>query len=61
MSHEPGTVTLVPTGALTNIALAARKEPRIVPRVKQVVLMGGGDVIETRAGVGYRLGPCVGA
>ncbi len=42
MAHEPGTVTLVPTGGLTNIAMAARKEPRIVPRVKEVVLMGGG-------------------
>ena len=42
MSHEPGTVTLVPTAGLTNIALAARKEPRIVPRVREVVLMGGG-------------------
>jgi purine nucleosidase len=42
MQHDPGTVTLVPTGALTNIALAARKEPRIVERVKEVVLMGGG-------------------
>jgi len=42
MAHEPGEITLVPTGALTNIALAARKEPRIVQRVKQVVLMGGG-------------------
>src|SRR5688572_590694 len=42
MEREPGTVTLVPTGALTNIALAARKEPRIVERVKEVVLMGGG-------------------
>jgi purine nucleosidase len=42
MANDPGTVTLVPTGGLTNIALAARKEPRIVPRVKEVVLMGGG-------------------
>jgi len=42
MSHDPGTITLVPTGALTNIALAARKEPRIVDRVRRVVLMGGG-------------------
>ena len=42
MASEPGTITLVPTGALTNIAMAARKEPRIVPRVKEVVLMGGG-------------------
>ena len=42
MAHEPGTITLVPTGPLTNIALAARLEPRIVERVKEVVLMGGG-------------------
>nr|1MAS_A Chain A, Inosine-uridine Nucleoside N-ribohydrolase [Crithidia fasciculata]1MAS_B Chain B, Inosine-uridine Nucleoside N-ribohydrolase [Crithidia fasciculata]2MAS_A Chain A, INOSINE-URIDINE NUCLEOSIDE N-RIBOHYDROLASE [Crithidia fasciculata]2MAS_B Chain B, INOSINE-URIDINE NUCLEOSIDE N-RIBOHYDROLASE [Crithidia fasciculata]2MAS_C Chain C, INOSINE-URIDINE NUCLEOSIDE N-RIBOHYDROLASE [Crithidia fasciculata]2MAS_D Chain D, INOSINE-URIDINE NUCLEOSIDE N-RIBOHYDROLASE [Crithidia fasciculata] len=42
MSHEPKTITLVPTGGLTNIAMAARLEPRIVDRVKEVVLMGGG-------------------
>ncbi len=42
MSHDPGTITLVPTGALTNIAMAVRKEPRIAPRVREVVLMGGG-------------------
>ncbi|HRL50346.1 MAG TPA: nucleoside hydrolase [Propioniciclava sp.] len=42
MEHEPGTVTLVPTGPLTNIALAVRKEPRIAERVQEVVLMGGG-------------------
>lgn len=42
MSNEPGTITLVPTGPLTNIAMAMRKEPRIVERVKEVVLMGGG-------------------
>ncbi len=41
MAREPGTVTLVPTGPLTNIALAARLEPRIVGRVREVVLMGG--------------------
>lgn len=42
MAHEPGEITLVPIGPLTNIALAARKEPRIVERVREVVLMGGG-------------------
>ncbi|SUB82260.1 Pyrimidine-specific ribonucleoside hydrolase rihA [Pragia fontium] len=42
MSHPPKTITLVPTAGLTNIALAARLEPRIVERVKEVVLMGGG-------------------
>jgi purine nucleosidase len=34
-------VTLVPTAALTNIAIAVRKEPRLAERVAEVVLMGG--------------------
>ncbi len=42
MSQEPMTVTLVPTGGLTNIAMAVRKEPALAERVKEVVLMGGG-------------------
>lgn len=41
MREAPGTVTLVPTAALTNVALALRKEPRIAERVAEVVLMGG--------------------
>lgn len=42
LESEPGEVTLVPVGPLTNIALAVRLEPRIVDRVREVVLMGGG-------------------
>ncbi|MDO1605812.1 nucleoside hydrolase [Lactobacillus sp. YT155] len=42
MNSPEKTITLVPTGALTNIAMAARREPKIVDRVKEVVLMGGG-------------------
>ncbi|MDR1212578.1 MAG: nucleoside hydrolase [Propionibacteriaceae bacterium] len=42
LAAAPKTITLVPTGPLTNIALAIRKEPRIVDRVAEVVLMGGG-------------------
>ena len=38
---SPGEITLVPTGPLTNIAMAARREPGIVTRVREVVLMGG--------------------
>lgn len=37
----PGEITLVPIGPLTNIALAVRREPRIVQRVREVVIMGG--------------------
>lgn len=42
MEAEPKTVTLVPTGPLTNIAMAVRKEPRLAERVREVALMGGG-------------------
>jgi purine nucleosidase len=38
---NPDQVTLVPVGPLTNIALAMRLEPRIVPQIKRIVLMGG--------------------
>jgi purine nucleosidase len=41
MDRPPGEVTLVPTAALTNLALAVRLEPRIVERVREVVVMGG--------------------
>lgn len=51
LAHEPGTVTLVPTGGLTNIALAARRAPEIVGRVKRVVLMGGGVAVGNRTPV----------
>ncbi|WP_375399707.1 nucleoside hydrolase, partial [uncultured Amnibacterium sp.] len=42
LAAPPRTITLVPTAALTNIALAVRQEPRIAALVKEVVLMGGG-------------------
>ena len=41
MKEAPGTITLCPIGPLTNIALAIQKEPSIVDRLKQIVLMGG--------------------
>ena len=37
----PGEVTLVAIGPLTNVALAIRKEPRIVEAVKELIIMGG--------------------
>jgi purine nucleosidase len=41
-SHPPGTITLCPLGPLTNIAAAFLQAPDIIPRVAEVVLMGGG-------------------
>ena len=40
-NQPAGTVTLVPTGALTNLALFARTHPDLVDRVAGVTLMGG--------------------
>ncbi|AZA08463.1 nucleoside hydrolase [Corynebacterium pseudopelargi] len=40
--HAPGEITLVPTGALTNIALFARMYPELIQRVGGITLMGGG-------------------
>ena len=37
----PGEITLVAVAPLTNIALAIRREPRIVQAVREVIIMGG--------------------
>lgn len=38
---DPHGITLVPTGPLTDIAMAIRLEPRLPALVKKIVLMGG--------------------
>ncbi|MBI4462297.1 MAG: nucleoside hydrolase [Acidobacteria bacterium] len=38
---QPGEITLLPIGPLTNIALAVLKDPSIVGLVREVILMGG--------------------
>lgn len=42
MASEPGEITLCPLGPMTNIAMAMIKEPAIVPRIREIVFMGGG-------------------
>ncbi|MER8547997.1 MULTISPECIES: nucleoside hydrolase [unclassified Mesorhizobium] len=42
MNEESGTITLCALGPLTNVALALIREPKIAPRIKEIVLMGGG-------------------
>lgn len=42
LRREPaGSVTLCPLGPLTNIATAMQQAPDIIPRIRQIVLMGG--------------------
>ncbi|NNC78253.1 MAG: nucleoside hydrolase [Woeseiaceae bacterium] len=38
---EKGSITLVPTGPLTNVATAIERSPAILGHVKEIVLMGG--------------------
>ena len=40
--NSAGDITIVPTGPLTNVGMAMRFEPKIVPKIKEIVLMGGG-------------------
>jgi purine nucleosidase len=42
MGRGDGEVTLCTLGPLTNIALALVREPAIVPKIRELVMMGGG-------------------
>ncbi|MFN5996068.1 MAG: nucleoside hydrolase [Paracoccaceae bacterium] len=43
LRREPsGSITLCPLGPLTNIATAFQRAPDIIPKVAEIVLMGGG-------------------
>ena len=44
LAHPTGAVTVCPIGPLTNIALAMRRAPEIVPRIREIVLMGGAAI-----------------
>jgi len=41
LAADNASITLVPTGPLTNIATAIEREPAILPKIERVVLMGG--------------------
>lgn len=43
MDAEPGTISIVATGPLTNVAVATLLNPEIVDRVAEVLIMGGSD------------------
>ncbi len=41
LMESEGDITVVTTGPMTNLAMAMRMKPNIVPKIKQIVLMGG--------------------
>lgn len=45
MAAEDSEITLVLVGPMTNMAVAMRAEPRIVKKIKEIVVMGGGRSI----------------
>ena len=42
VGSDDASVTLCPLGPLTNIATAIARQPRILPKIREIVLMGGG-------------------
>lgn len=49
LMNSDGDITVVPTGPLTNIATALRRQPAILPKIQAISLMGGA------IGVGNRM------
>jgi len=43
MAAPAGDITLCALGPLTNIAMAFVKEPRLIPRLREIVIMGGAE------------------
>jgi len=41
LGAEDGSVTLFPVGPLTNIGMAIAKEPKIIPKIREILWMGG--------------------
>ena len=42
MAADDGEITLCPVGPITNVAMAMVREPRIIPKIGEIVTMGGG-------------------
>jgi purine nucleosidase len=42
LTNKDGAITLCALGPLTNIALALIREPKIAPKIREIILMGGG-------------------
>lgn len=42
LMKSDGDITIIPTGPMTNLAMAMRIEPRICSKIREIVFMGGG-------------------
>ena len=43
--HTQEKITLIPVGPLTNIAMAIRSDPRVVQGIEEIMIMGGGYLV----------------
>jgi inosine-uridine nucleoside N-ribohydrolase len=43
--ESEGDIVLIPVGPLTNIAMAMRRAPAILPKIRELVIMGGGHAV----------------
>ncbi|MDC8773234.1 nucleoside hydrolase [Roseateles albus] len=50
VNAEPGAITLIAVGPLTNLALALRHDPSIASKVHRVIVMGGAFGTQARCG-----------
>ena len=47
LQDDPGEVTLVALGPLTNLAIALLADPQLAGRLKQVFIMGGNTEVSS--------------
>jgi len=45
LAAEDGSITLCPIGPMTNVAAAIVKEPRILPKLREIAFMGGAALV----------------
>ena len=45
LAAEDGSITLCPIGPMTNIATAIVKEPRVLPKLREIAFMGGAALV----------------
>lgn len=51
INSNPGEIKIISIGIMTNIALAFKRNPEIIPKIKEMVVMGGGGVLTSQKNI----------